>query len=88
MGTKKVKYNKNGIEKLPNDKPVIYRIETNTGKQNYVGIAKRGRVRERIGEHLGNLQGSSVRIEQFQSISDARKKESNVIKKSKPKYNK
>jgi len=88
MGTKKVKYNKTGIEKLPNDKPVLYRIETDTGKQNYVGIAKRGRIKERIGEHLGNLPGSSVRIEQFQNISDARKKELNVIKKSKPKYNK
>ena len=67
---------------------MLYRIETNTGKQNYVGIAKRGRVRERIGEHLGNLPGSAIRIEQFQNIGDARKKEANVIKRSKPKYNK
>lgn len=88
MGTKKVNYNKKGIEQLPNNKPVLYKIETNTGKQNYVGIAKRGRVIERIEEHLGNLPGSTVRIEQFQNISDARKKETNIISRNKPKYNK
>lgn len=31
MGTKKVKYNKEGISDLPNDKPVLYRIETVKG---------------------------------------------------------
>jgi len=88
MGTKKVNYNKKGIKQLPNNKSVLYKIETNTGKQNYVGIAKRGRVRERIEEHLGNLPGSTVRIEQFKNISDARKKEANLISRNKPKYNK
>ena len=44
MGTKKVKYNKDGIKKLPNDKPVLYRIETESGILNYAGVAKRGRV--------------------------------------------
>jgi len=33
MGTKKVNYNKKGIEQLPNNKPVLYKIETNAGKQ-------------------------------------------------------
>jgi len=47
MGTKKVKYNQQGIGQLPNDKPVLYRIETDGGKLNYAGVAKRGRIRER-----------------------------------------
>ena len=47
MGTKKVKYNQQGIGQLPNDKPVLYRIETDGGTLNYAGVAKRGRVRER-----------------------------------------
>ncbi len=87
MGTKKVKYNKNGISKLPNDKPVIYRIETEGGKLNYSGVAKRGRVKDRIKDHLREIPGASVRVEQFSSIRDALTKESRVIKRNKPKYN-
>jgi hypothetical protein len=87
MGTKKVNYNKSCISDLPNDKPVLYRIETESGTLNYVGIAKRGRVRERITEHLGEIPGATVKIEQFGSLEDARKKEFNVINRNQPKYN-
>lgn len=87
MGTKKVKYNKTGIDKLPDDKPVLYRIESAGGNPNYVGIAKRGRVRERIAEHLGEIPGANVRIEQLNSVEEARQKETRVIQRSKPKYN-
>ncbi len=88
MGRKKVNYNPKGIEKLPNDKTVLYRIETASGNPNYVGVAKRGRVNERLTEHLGKIPGSKVKIEQFSSIEDARKKEQNIIKRFSPKYNK
>ena len=88
MGTRKVKYNKGGIGQLPDDKPVLYRIETASGNPNYVGTAHRGRVQERIAEHLGEIPGTNVRIEQFDSISNARKKEANVIKRNQPKHNK
>ncbi len=88
MGTKKVKYNKTGIEKLSNDKPALYRIETESGNLNYTGIAKKGRVQERVAEHLGEIPGATVRIEQFSSIQDATKKEARVIKRNQPKYNK
>ena len=84
---KKAKYNKSAIENIPNDKPVLYRIETENGNLNYAGIAKRGRVQERIKEHLGEIPGASVSVEQFSNIDDARKKEINVIKRNKPKYN-
>ena len=88
MGTKKVNFNGSGIGNLPNDKPVIYRIETKSGNLNYTGIAKRGQVRDRISDHLGTIPGSTVRIEQFGSIDDARRKEARVIKRNQPKYNK
>jgi hypothetical protein len=85
---KKIDYNKSGIDQLPDDKPVLYRIQTEGGKDNYVGVAQRGRVRERVAEHLGEIPGAKVTIEQFSSIDDARSKEANVIKRGQPKYNK
>ena len=88
MGRKKVNYNSKGIESLPNDKPVLYRIETASGNLNYIGIAKRGRVNERLSEHLDEIPGAKVNIEQFSSIKDAREKEQRVIKRNSPKYNK
>lgn len=88
MGTKKVRYGKSNIEQLPNSKPVLYRIETESGRLNYVGAAKRGRVRERIAEHLGEIPGEIVRIEQFSRIQEAHAKETRVIRRSRPKYNK
>ncbi len=88
MGNKKtVKYNKTNLEKLPNDKPVVYKILTDNKTNNYTGIAKKGRVRERISEHFGEIPGAKVQIEQFPSIKEAEKKESNVISRTKPKYN-
>ena len=88
MRTKKVDYSKSGIGKLPDNKPVVYKIETDGGKNNYTGIAKRGRVQERLQEHLNDVPGSSVRIEQVSSIKEAKEKEASIIKRSQPKYNK
>ena len=85
---KKAKYTKTSVDGLPNDKPVVYRIKTLSGNTNYVGVAKKGRVQERIKEHLGEIPGASVSIEQFGSISDARKNEARIIKSNQPKYNK
>ncbi|MGI6393573.1 MAG: hypothetical protein ACOX2F_02385 [bacterium] len=84
---KKVIYRKTEIEKLPNDKPVVYEIETESGKSNYVGVAQKGRVTERIKEHLGEIPGSVVKINQFSSIEKAREEEKKMIKKKQPKYN-
>ena len=61
---------------------------TETRSNNYTGTAKRGRVQERLQEHLGKIPGSKVQIEQMSSIHEALKKESNIISRSKPKYNK
>ncbi len=88
METKKVNYNSMAIKSLPNNKSVLYRIKTRTGNDNYIGIASKGNVRNRIAEHLGEIPGSVLIIEQFNSIKDARNKEANLIKRNKPKYNK
>ncbi len=88
MSKKTVKYKSDSIEKLPNNKPVVYKIKTLGGNNNYTGVAKRGRVNDRIKEHLGTIPGAQVQIEQMPTISDALKKESKIIARSKPKYNK
>lgn len=85
---KKIKFNKTEIEKLPTDKPILYKINTEGNQLNYTGIAKKGRAQERLKEHLGKIPGATVSIEQFSSIKDARSKEKNVIHRNNPKYNK
>ena len=87
MATRKVPFNEKGIGKLPEDKPVLYRIQTKGGKLNYAGIAKRGRIQERLQEHLGEIPGASVRIDQFPTVQDAKTTEKRVIKRNDPKYN-
>ena len=90
MAKKTVKYNNKGVAKLPKDKPVVYKIQTASAATNYVGVAKKGRARERIQEHLdaGNIPGVKVQIEQVSSIAEAKKKEQNILSRTKPKYNK
>jgi hypothetical protein len=89
MGSSKtVKFNESGIRNLPNNKPVVYKILMENNNNNYTGIAKKGRVQDRLIEHLGKIPGAKVRIEQMSSISDAAEKESNIISRSQPKYNK
>ena len=87
-----VKFTQSGIASLPENKPVIYRIETDGGKDNYVGVAKRGRVQERIQEHLPGtvhaIPGSKVQVVQMPSIQEAVQKERKIIEREQPKYNK
>jgi excinuclease UvrABC nuclease subunit len=89
MAKKTVRFNKSGVEKLPDNKPVVYKIMTERGKPNYVGVAQRNRVQDRIGEHLqdGKTPGAKVQIEQMTSIKAAKAKEQNIIARNKPKYN-
>ncbi len=89
MARKTVKFTPTGIEKLPDDKPVVYRIQTAGGKTNYVGVAQRGRVQDRLREHLGagEIPGAKVQIEQMPTIQEARDTETRIISRSQPKYN-
>ena len=89
MARKTVKFTPTGIEKLPDDKPVVYRIQTDGGKTNYVGVAQRGRVQDRLREHLGagEIPGAKVQVEQMPTIQEARNTEARIIDRSQPKYN-
>ncbi len=89
MAKKTVKFTQRGISELPNDKPVVYKILTSGGNNNYTGTAKRGRIQERLQEHLsgGNIPGARVQIDQMESIGEAKEKESRIIKRTQPKYN-
>lgn len=91
MAKKTVTFNKTGLGKLPDNKPVLYKILTPNNNVNYAGVAKKSRVRERIEEHLTGgkdyVPGSKVQIEQFSNIAAAKKKEAGVIKRTRPKYN-
>ena len=90
MAQKTTQYNRSGATALPNDKPVVYKIRTESGKVNYIGSAKRGRVQERIQEHLaaGEIPGAKVQIQQKSTIKEARETESRAIARTQPKYNK
>jgi hypothetical protein len=92
MSRKTVDFNKTGISKLPNDKPVVYKILSEDRKNNYTGVAQRGRVQQRLQEHLpggrDQVPGTKVQIEQMKRIDEAREKEERIISRSQPKYNK
>ena len=68
------------------------RCSDNKGENIYTGVAKKGRVGERLTEHLrGGVDpipgGSWFSIKQKRSISDARAEEKQVIKNEEPKQN-
>jgi predicted GIY-YIG superfamily endonuclease len=86
-------FTQEGIESLSKDKPVVYKIENNKGKNIYTGVAKRGRVEERLKEHLSGgpdpvRGGVKVKIIQKNSIDDALKSEARIIKQQQPPQNK
>jgi hypothetical protein len=91
--TKTVDLTVEGISQLPNDKPVVYKILTEGGRNNYTGVAKRGKVQANIQKHLQGeknyVPGSKVCIERMDSIQEAQHKADRIIRRSKPpKYNK
>jgi len=92
-GKKSSKFDSDGIEKLAKDKPVVYKIENSQGDNIYIGVAKRGRVEERLKEHLPGARdaicgGVKVVIQQKSSISEALKTEARIIKSQQPAQNK
>ncbi len=86
-----VPFNKSGIEKIPEDKPAVYRILTGGGRTSYTGVAMRGRVQEKLREHLWGgkdyIPGTEVQIEQMSTIDEARAKEERIIARTEPPYN-
>jgi len=86
------KFNKTSIENLPEEKPILYLLKNNSGDELYLGIAKKGRVQERLKEHLTlkkeKIPGAAkVKIAQFSSIEKAKIAEKRLIRKLEPKFN-
>lgn len=84
--------NKSQISKVPDDKPAVYELLDQSGTNVYTGIAKRGRVQDRLEEHLPSGQdsvagASRFRVKQKPSVEQARQEEKQIIKKEKPKGN-
>ncbi len=93
MPTKTVKFKKENIEDLPNNKPIVYKIFNKKEENIYTGHSKKGEGQNRLKDHLPSGQdpvpgGVKVRIEQKQNVAEAQKSESAIIKRSQPKHNK
>ena len=92
-GKRTGKLTREGIKKLVADKPVVYQLLSERGRNLYTGSAKRGRVRERLQEHLAGgpdpVPGATkVRLLQKPRIKEAQKSELSIIKRDKPPRNK
>ena len=86
-------FSKDSISKVPKAKPVVYKLKDSEGNNIYTGSAKRGRVPERLREHLPGgpdpIKDASVfQVKQSGSIREAQAEERRMIEKEKPKYNK
>jgi uncharacterized protein (DUF4415 family) len=82
-------FTKRGIDQVPDDKPCVYMIVTETGRMNYVGLSQLGAVRKRLMELHGakhSVPGAFVRLKQYASVAEARKAELEALKRNPPKY--
>jgi len=85
-------FNKTRIAKIPKDKPIVYKILNAKADNIYTGSAKRGRVPERLGEHLPGTKDAIpgarfFQFKQINSIDNAREEEKKIINRQKPKFN-
>jgi len=87
----KLNFNKTNICAVPANRPILYELDTVRGNSNYIGVAKRGRSRKRLCDHLPGgtcpIPAKTVRIRQFSSITEAKAAEKRAIKSKQPKYN-
>ena len=91
-GRKSGLFKREEIQRFAADKPVVYKLLNARGKNLYTGSAKRGRVRERLEEHLPDSRdpvtgAKRVQILQKASIDEARKAESRIISRERPPQN-
>ncbi len=87
--TKSKPFVKKEFEKIPGNKPGIYRIKNAQNKTLYVGMAKGGRLDERIAEHKGEFKGGTrFQYKLAPNKEVAEKMERKEIKNWKPVFNK
>lgn len=91
MSVKK-SFNKEMIETISADQPNGYELFDIKGELSYVGIAKRGRINERLLEHYDysefNKEITHFATKEFSSIDQAKEWEEKVIESEDPKFNK
>ena len=91
---KTVSLTKSGIKKNPNDKPGVYDIKGGDTKSKYVGMAQKGRLQERVKEHLPSSSkdpikgGKTVAVKQTATKASALKIEKAIINSKQPPQNK
>ena len=79
---------KGNLEKVPGDKPGVYRIKDVEGDVLYIGKAKGGRLDDRIAEHKGEFDGGTKFQYRTTSSKDAAERlERKEIKKFDPPSN-
>ena len=94
MATKKiVPLTKAGVKKILNTKAGVYEIKNKEGKSEYVGMAKAGRLQDRVKEHLPSSPkdpikaGKTVKTKQEPNKAAALKTEKKMIKTKQPRQN-
>ena len=90
---KSASFTKDGIDSLPQGRPVAYEIRNKDGGSEYIGSAKRGRVGDRLKEHLPGGQdpvsgGAKVVVRPQKDIATAQSVEAQLIKDKQPSQNK
>ena len=80
------KFTKTNINKMPNDKTVIYKIKNGKGENLYTGIAGRHRGQDRLTEHKDVKKekipgGTKFQIAQVKNKNVAKSIEKQIIKK-------
>ena len=89
--TKTVDLTLEGIGQLLENRAIIYKILTKGGKNNFTGIAKRGKVQTTLQDHLQGeknyIPGSKVFTERMDTLQEAQKKANRIIRRTMPKYN-
>ncbi len=90
--TRRQKLNKGNTQNTPDDKPVVYKVLDKKGENIYTGVAKAGRVQERLKEHMRGrpdaIPGAdSFSVKQKKSIGGAETEEKRIIQQEKPAQN-
>ena len=79
---------KANVEKVPGNKPGVYRIKNAEGDVLYIGMAKGGRLDDRIAEHKGEFKrGTRFQYRTTSSKKAAGRLEREEIKKFDPPSN-
>lgn len=90
--SKKTSLSKSNVSKVPNNKPAVYKIKNQKGKNIYTGVAQKGRVQDRLAEHMPKGTDPIPGAKSFSykpkgSINSAKVEEKRIIKTEKPRYN-